>query len=148
MTFSEILHNIFKAMPHKDCAHNAPPDFSADCIKISQIYCRMSRDFCVICRKICKQDACKAIRRALCGVALMYIKILPAKKGALLIYIICFALLFFSKKKQMQNIAIAAGSTLIDAPKPRRSTIFPKNALKAISKTVEIPVINPVAIPA
>ena len=35
-----------KAAPHKDCAEDAPTDFSSDCIEISQAYLRMSRDFC------------------------------------------------------------------------------------------------------
>ncbi len=35
-----------KATPHKDCAEDALPDFSADRIEIPQAYYRMSRDFC------------------------------------------------------------------------------------------------------
>ncbi len=33
--------------PHKDCAQIAQSDFSSDCIKSSQAYWRMSRDFYV-----------------------------------------------------------------------------------------------------
>jgi len=60
------------ATPHKTCAEYAPTDFSSDCIEISQAYWRMSRDFCARWRKICKQIQCKAVRRALCGVALYF----------------------------------------------------------------------------
>ena len=35
-----------RAIPHKDCAEDAPSDFSSDCIEIPQAYCRMSRNFC------------------------------------------------------------------------------------------------------
>ena len=63
------LYNILKATPHKYCASDAQSDSSSDCIKISQACCRLSRNFCVIWWKICKQMMCKAARRALCGVA-------------------------------------------------------------------------------
>ena len=66
-----MLHSC-KATPHKTCAEYAPTDFSSDCIEISQAYWRMSRNFCARWRKICKQIQCKAVRRALCGVALNY----------------------------------------------------------------------------
>ena len=39
-------NNIVKATPHRDCAKDAPTDFSSDCIEILQAYCRMSRDLC------------------------------------------------------------------------------------------------------
>ncbi len=37
---------------------------------MTQAYCRMSRNFCARWREICKQMTCKAVRRALSGVAL------------------------------------------------------------------------------
>ena len=60
----------FKAAPHKDCMRIARSDFSSDCTKATQEYSRISRSFRARLRKICKQDVCKAARRALCGVAL------------------------------------------------------------------------------
>ncbi len=39
----------------------------------------MSRDFCASWRKICKQISCKAVSRALCGVALYYYTFLNEK---------------------------------------------------------------------
>ena len=43
---NNLMFTIIKAAPHKDCAEDAPTDFSSDCIEISQAYLRMSRDFC------------------------------------------------------------------------------------------------------
>ncbi len=40
--------NILKAKPHNYCRADAKSDFLSDCIKSSQAYWRMSRDFCVI----------------------------------------------------------------------------------------------------
>ncbi len=40
------MFSEFKATPHRDCAKDAPTDFSSDCIEILQAYCRMSRDLC------------------------------------------------------------------------------------------------------
>ena len=37
-----------KAIPHNYCRTDAQSGFSVDCIKSSQAYWRMSRDFCVI----------------------------------------------------------------------------------------------------
>jgi hypothetical protein len=42
----KVFSAVFKAAPHKDCAEDAPTDFSSDCIEISQAYLRMSRNFC------------------------------------------------------------------------------------------------------
>ena len=40
----------------KSGVHDAQSDFSSDCIKTTQAYCRMSRSFCAGWRKICKQN--------------------------------------------------------------------------------------------
>ena len=40
----------------KSGVHDAQSDFSSDCIKTTQAYCRMSRNFCAGWRKICKQN--------------------------------------------------------------------------------------------
>ena len=40
--------DISRVIPHKDCASDAKSDFLSDCIKSSQAYWRMSRDFYVI----------------------------------------------------------------------------------------------------
>ena len=39
---------IARATTRKDCAVDAPTDFSSDCTEMTQEYCRISRNFCVI----------------------------------------------------------------------------------------------------
>ena len=65
-----VSANLLKAIPHKDCARIARSDFSADCTKTTTAGWRLPRSFWAICRKICKLDVCKAVRRSLCGIAL------------------------------------------------------------------------------
>ena len=38
-----FIWHLIKAIPHKDCAHIAQSDFSADCTNFLQTYCRMSK---------------------------------------------------------------------------------------------------------
>ena len=47
---------IVKEALIKSGVHDAQSDFSSDCIKTTQAYCRMSRSFCAGWRKICKQN--------------------------------------------------------------------------------------------
>jgi hypothetical protein len=51
---------VIKEALIKSGAQIAQSDFSADYTEILQAYWRMSRNFCVIWREICKQDVCQA----------------------------------------------------------------------------------------
>lgn len=43
-----MISKKLKAIPHRDCASDAPPDFSSDCTETTQEYCRISRSLCAI----------------------------------------------------------------------------------------------------
>ena len=66
---------VFKATPHKDCVVDVPTVFSSDCIETTQEYWCIARSFCVIWRKIRQQMLRKADRRALCGVAYIFLAV-------------------------------------------------------------------------
>ena len=51
-----LTFTIIKEALIKSGVHDAQSDFSSDCIKTTQAYCRMSRSFCAGWRKICKQN--------------------------------------------------------------------------------------------
>ncbi len=59
--------------------------FFAGITKMPKEYCRISRDFRKKRRKICKQDACKAVRRSLCGIAFKLLGLLLVVLGAFLL---------------------------------------------------------------
>ena len=69
-TIINIRLLFFKAIPHKVCASDAQSDFLSDETKNAVNTLCIHEAFCEIWRKICKQMTCRAVRRALCGIAL------------------------------------------------------------------------------
>ncbi len=70
LNISNALCNLLKVTPHRDCASDAPTDFSLDCEMTTKqyfVYCK--EEFCKIKEKM-SADGVQSRRRSLCGVAL------------------------------------------------------------------------------
>ena len=65
----ELYNQSIKAIPHKDCATDASSNFSSDETKSGMNTGCIHEHFCERWREICKQMACKVVRRSLCGIA-------------------------------------------------------------------------------